>query len=97
MQAGDSTSRAMPTAPPKPPRTAWYDTIRPLATLGKGWNRIPGRFGTGCAHDSTFAFKVRPGLPDKLLIFLNGWGLLAGAGVRPAHQADVYHDDRFGE
>jgi len=74
MQAGDSTSRAMPTAAPKPPRTAWYDTIRPLSTLGKGWNRIPGRFGTGCAHDSTFAFKVRPGLPDKVLIFLNGGG-----------------------
>lgn len=74
MQAGDSTSRPLPVAAPTPPRTAWYDTIRPLATLGKGWNRIPGRFGTGCAHDSTFAFKVRPGLPDKVMIFLNGGG-----------------------
>ena len=74
MQAGDSTSRPMPAAAPTPPRTAWYDTIRPLATLGKGWNRIPGRFGTGCAHDSIFAFKVRPGLPDKVMIFLNGGG-----------------------
>jgi hypothetical protein len=42
--------------------------------LSKGWNRIPGRFGTGCAHDSTFAFRVRPGLPDKVMIFLNGGG-----------------------
>jgi hypothetical protein len=74
MQAGDSTSRPIPAAAPTPPRTAWYDTIRPLATLGQGWNRIPGRFGTGCAHDSTFAFKVRPGLPDKVMIFLNGGG-----------------------
>lgn len=54
--------------------TAWYDTIRPLNTLSKGWNRIPGRDGTGCAHDSTFAFRVRPGLPDKVMIFLNGGG-----------------------
>lgn len=50
------------------------DTIRPLATLSRGWNRIPGRPGTGCAFDSTFAFRVRPGLPDKVLIFLNGGG-----------------------
>ena len=56
------------------PRSAWYDTIRPLNTLGKGWNRIPGRDGTGCAHDSTFAFRVRPGLPDKVMLFLNGGG-----------------------
>jgi hypothetical protein len=42
--------------------------------LSRGWNRIPGREGTGCAHDSTFAFKVRPGLPDKVMIFLNGGG-----------------------
>ena len=53
-----------------PPR----DTIRPLAALDKGWNRIPGRAGTGCAHDSTFAFRVRPALPDKVLIYLNGGG-----------------------
>jgi hypothetical protein len=61
-------------APPAAPVAAWYDTIRPLATLSRGWNRIPGRFGTGCAHDSTFAFRVRPGLPDKVMIFLNGGG-----------------------
>lgn len=50
------------------------DTIRPLATLDKGWNRIRGRDGTGCAHDSTFVFRVRPALPDKVLIYLNGGG-----------------------
>ena len=54
--------------------TVWYDTIRPLNSLSKGWNRIPGRDGTGCAQDSTFAFRVRPGLPDKVMIFLNGGG-----------------------
>ena len=74
VQAGDSNSRVVPATAPKPVSSAWYDTIRPLATLGKGWNRIPGRFGTGCAHDSSFAFKVRPGLPDKVLILLNGGG-----------------------
>lgn len=52
----------------------WSDTIRPLSTLSRGWNRIPGRFGTGCARDSIYAFKVRPGLPEKVMIFLNGGG-----------------------
>lgn len=69
------SSRPVLSAPPAtrtspPPR----DTIRPLATLDKGWNRIAGREGTGCAHDSTFAFRVRPALPDKVLIYLNGGG-----------------------
>ena len=63
-----------PVGAPAVPKAAWYDTIRPLSTLSKGWNRIPGRYGTGCAHDSTFAFRVRPGLPDKVMIFLNGGG-----------------------
>ena len=50
------------------------DTVKSLASLSRGWNRIQGRDGTGCAQDSTFAFRVRPGLPDKVLIFLNGGG-----------------------
>lgn len=74
VQAGNSSPATVPAATPAAPRMAWYDTIRPLATLSKGWNRIPGRFGTGCAHDSSFAFKVRPGLPDKVMILLNGGG-----------------------
>ena len=55
----------------------WADTARPLATLDRGWNRIPGREGTGCAEetDTTFVFRVRPGVPDKVLIFLNGGGM----------------------
>ena len=56
------------------PAGFWSDTIRPFDKLSRGWNRIPGRFGTGCAHDSAYAFKVRPGLPDKVLIYLNGSG-----------------------
>ena len=74
VQSGAPNPGAVVLATPKAPAAAWYDTIRPLATLSKGWNRIPGRFGTGCAHDSTFAFRVRPGLPDKVMIFLNGGG-----------------------
>ena len=69
-----ASPNGIPAAPKSVASTAWYDTIRPLNTLSKGWNRIPGRNGTGCAHDSTFAFRVRPGLPDKVMIFLNGGG-----------------------
>src|SRR5450759_1807076 len=67
-------SAVMRSGAPSDAAAARYDTIRPLATLSKGWNRIPGRLGTGCAHDSTFVFRVRPGLPDKVMIFLNGGG-----------------------
>jgi hypothetical protein len=73
VQSGAPAPRSTRSAP-SAPSTAWYDTIRPLNTLSKGWNRIPGRNGTGCAHDSTFAFRVRPGLPDKVMIYLNGGG-----------------------
>ena len=64
----------------------WSDTIKPLSTLSRGWNRIPGRFGTGCAHDSIYAFKVRPGLPDKVMIFLNG-----GGACWRAQECDLRH------
>lgn len=51
------------------------DTMRALAKLDRGWNRIEGREGTGCAQDSTFAFRVRPGLTDRVFVFLNGGGM----------------------
>ena len=70
--------------------TAWNDTIRPLNTLGKGWNRIPGRNGTGCAHDSTFWFRVRPGVPDKVMIFLNGGGACWRAQECDPHGKPTY-------
>jgi hypothetical protein len=59
----------------------WSDTIRQWNTLSRGWNRIPGRFGTGCAHDTIYAFKVRPGLTDKVMIFLNGGGICWRSGT----------------
>ncbi len=80
-------SRPVPVAPTAPAaepevaapvvaaRKTWADTARPLSTLSRGWNRIPGREGTGCAEDSTFVFRVRPGLSDKVLVFLNGGGM----------------------
>ncbi|HKE91244.1 MAG TPA: pectin acetylesterase-family hydrolase [Gemmatimonadales bacterium] len=38
------------------------------------WNRVPGGSGTGCAHDSNYAFFVHPGDPRRLVIYLNGGG-----------------------
>lgn len=74
-QAGEAVVAPGPApAPGTRAARAWADTVKPLSSLSKGWNRIPGREGTGCAHDSTFTFKVRPGLPDKVMIFLNGGG-----------------------
>jgi hypothetical protein len=73
VQSG-SPSVAVASAPVRPDVKTWADTTKPLESLSRGWNRIPGRIGTGCAHDSTFAFRVRPGLPDKVMIYLNGGG-----------------------
>jgi hypothetical protein len=74
-QAGEVVVAPAPASAPRVPAArVWADTAKPLSSLSKGWNRIPGREGTGCAHDSTFTFKVRPGLPDKVMIFLNGGG-----------------------
>jgi hypothetical protein len=57
------------------PRTAGQPSPRAqLATLHDGWNRIVGPRGTGCAQDSTYFFFVRPGAPDKLMLYFNGGG-----------------------
>ena len=42
--------------------------------LHAGWNDIPGPPGSGCASDSTYKLIVRPGAPDRVLLFLNGGG-----------------------
>ena len=77
-QAGSrmAVDSAVPVTSAPPPRVAEVprDTVRSLASLDRGWNRIPGRDGTGCAGDSTFVFRVRPALPDKVFIYLNGGG-----------------------
>ncbi len=90
VQSGGPAPVVPAAAAKKAPVAAWYDTIRPLATLGKGWNRIPGRTGTGCAHDSAFSFKVLPGLPDKVLIFLNGGGACWRAADCDPHGHPTY-------
>ena len=41
---------------------------------GSAWTRIPGGPGTGCAHDSSYAFFVHPGDAHRLVIYLNGGG-----------------------
>src|SRR5262249_16310681 len=46
---------------------------QPSDTTG-AWNPIPGGPGTGCAHDSSYAFFVHPGDSQRLVIYLNGGG-----------------------
>jgi len=75
-------------------RPFWSDTIRQWSTLSRGWNRIPGRFATGCAHDTIYAFKVRPGLTDKVMIFLNGGGVVLAIGAVRSAQAERRHVGR---
>jgi len=46
----------------------------PLTGLAAGWNRIPGPHGTGCSHDSSYVFYVKPGASDRLTIYFQGGG-----------------------
>ena len=45
-----------------------------LAGLAEDWNRISGPHGTGCSHDSSYVFYVKPGKSDKLTIYFQGGG-----------------------
>ena len=53
----------------------------PLATLSAGWNRIAGPHGTGCSHDSSYAFYVKPGASDQLTIYFQGGGACWNGGT----------------
>ena len=53
------------------------------------WQRTPGGSGTGCAHDSSYNFFVHAGDPRRLLIYLNGGGLLEQSELRSPRTADV--------
>ena len=57
---GRASGQATPATPPAgpPPR----------------WNRIAGGAGTGCSHDSSYAFFVHPGSERRLMIFFQGGG-----------------------
>jgi len=43
-------------------------------STGAGWTRISGGRGTGCAHDSAFAFFVHLGDPRRLMVYFQGGG-----------------------
>jgi len=45
-----------------------------VAGLAAGWNKIPGPHGTGCSHDSSYAFYVKPGRSDQVTIYFQGGG-----------------------
>lgn len=45
-----------------------------LAALKPGWNRLQPGGATQCSDGSDYAFFVRAGDPDKLLVFLQGGG-----------------------
>ena len=52
-----------------------------LSGLAAGWNRIPGPHGTGCSHDSSYVFYVKPGASDRLTIYFQGGGACWNGGT----------------
>ncbi len=57
------------------------------------WTRIPGGPGTGCAHDSSYAFFVHPGDDRRLVIFLNGGGACWNGLNCDLHARPTYHPE----
>ena len=55
------------------------------------WTRIPGGPGTGCAHDSSYAFFVHRGDDRRLAIFLNGGGACWNGMNCDLHARPTYH------
>ena len=53
--------------------TSVVNTI-PTMELSTGWTKIEPGGETRCAHDTPFAFWVRAGDPQKLLLFFQGGG-----------------------
>ena len=56
-----------------------------------GWTRIPGGPGTGCAHDSSYAFFVHSGDARRLVIYLNGGGACWNSMNCDLHARPSYH------
>ncbi len=46
----------------------------PLANLSAGWNQIRPGGETSCSDGSEYSFFVRPGAPDKLMVYFEGGG-----------------------
>lgn len=55
------------------------------------WTRVPGGPGTGCAHDSSYAFFVHPGDDHRLAIYLNGGGACWNSMNCDLHARPTYH------
>ncbi|NOG64647.1 MAG: pectinesterase [Chloroflexi bacterium] len=45
-----------------------------LISLTSGWNKIEPGGETACAHDTPYAYWVRPGLSNDLLVYFQGGG-----------------------
>lgn len=56
------------------PSDAMAELAPDIASLPKGWTKIEPGGETRCAHDTDFAFWVRPGISEHLLLYFEGGG-----------------------
>jgi hypothetical protein len=69
---GDGT--AAPTNIYIAPNTPTPQSAVRLPELAEGWTKIEPGGETRCAHDTAYAFWVRPGTVNKLLVYFQGGG-----------------------
>ena len=74
-----------------------------LAELDEGWTTVEPAGRTACAHGTDYAFYVRPGDPDRLMVYLYGggacWdaeGCAEGSGLYTDRIRPETHPDRLG-
>src|SRR5688572_14643635 len=53
---------------------AWGSPDVSAQATTPAWEKVDGGPGTGCSHDSTFAFFVHHGDPRRIMIYLEGGG-----------------------
>ena len=101
------TETAVPTQPPSPtsrsvpaPPTGTVlvdDTGPTLADLPEGWTKVTPGGDTRCAHNTDYAYYVKPGTINKLLLYFEGgggcWDAASCAVGSSFYDADVGGDE----
>lgn len=67
-------SATPPAGEPSPARPTDAPTIPTMTTLPPGWTKIEPGGETRCAHDTPYAYWVRPGLTNDVFIYFQGGG-----------------------
>jgi hypothetical protein len=98
VEATAVASIASRSVPAPPTGTVLVDNAGPtLADLPEGWTKVTPGGDTRCAHDTDYAYYVKPGTVNKLLLYFEGgggcWDAASCAVGSSFYDADVGGDE----